>query len=86
MLTQDQLVLDVPLEERLKSRTSELLAWVKTISPVINQSVSDARAQIHTGHQDILSYFSDAAVAATATTTKKGCKWTSVLSTFRIYE
>jgi hypothetical protein len=69
MLARDRRVLDVPLEERLKSRTSALAAWVETISPVINQSVRDARAQIHTGHQDIRSYFSDAAAAATATTT-----------------
>jgi hypothetical protein len=70
MLACDQRVLDVPLEERLKSRTSALAACVKTIFPVINQSVRDARAEIHTGHLDIRSYFSDAAAAATATTTR----------------
>jgi hypothetical protein len=42
MLAHDRRVLDVPLEERLQSRTSELLAWAKTI-PVINRSVRDAR-------------------------------------------
>jgi hypothetical protein len=67
MLARDRRVLDIPLEERLKSRTSALVAWVKTIFPVNNQSVRDARAEIHTGHQDIRSYFSDAAAAATAT-------------------
>jgi hypothetical protein len=41
MLAHDRRVLDVPLEERLQSRTSELLAWAKTI-PVINRSVRDA--------------------------------------------
>jgi hypothetical protein len=56
MLVHDRRVVDVPLEERLKSRTSELVAWFKTFDPVINQSVRDARAQIHTGHQDIRSY------------------------------
>jgi hypothetical protein len=50
--------LDVPLEERLQSRTSELLAWAKTMLPVINRSVRDARTQLQTGHQDIRSYFS----------------------------
>jgi hypothetical protein len=69
MLARDRRVLDVPLEERLKSRTSALAARVKTIFPDINQSVRDVRAQIHTGHQDIRSYFSDATVTASATTT-----------------
>jgi hypothetical protein len=43
MLAHDRRVLDVPLEERLQSRTSELLAWAKTMLPVINRSVRDAR-------------------------------------------
>jgi hypothetical protein len=66
----DRRVLDVLLEERLQSRTSELLAWAKTdktMLPVINQSVRDARAQLHTGHQDIRTYFSKATVAAALT-------------------
>jgi hypothetical protein len=67
MLARDRRVLNIPLEERLKSRTSALVAWVKTIFPVNNQSVRDARAEIHTGHEDIRSYFSDAVAAATAT-------------------
>jgi hypothetical protein len=58
MLAHDRRVLDVPLEERLQSRTSELLAWAKTMLPVINRSVRDARTQLQTGHQDIRSYFS----------------------------
>jgi hypothetical protein len=37
--------------------------------PVINQSVRDARAQLHTGHQDIRTYFSKATVAAATTNT-----------------
>jgi hypothetical protein len=45
MLAHDRRVLDVPLEERLQSRTSELLAWAKTMLPVINRSVRDARTQ-----------------------------------------
>jgi hypothetical protein len=65
MLAHDRRVLDVPLEERLQSRTSELLAWVKTMLPVINRSVHDARAQLQTGHHDIRSYFSQATVATT---------------------
>jgi hypothetical protein len=65
MLAQDQRVLDVPLEERLQSRTSELLAWAKTMLPAINRSVRDARAQLQTGHQDIRNYFSQATVATT---------------------
>jgi hypothetical protein len=53
----DRRVLDVPLETLLQSRTSELLAWVKTMLPVINQSVRDAQAQILTGHRDIRRFF-----------------------------
>ncbi len=60
MLAHDRRVLDVPLDERLQSRTSELLSWAKTMLPVINRSVRDARSQLQTGHQDIRSYFSDA--------------------------
>jgi hypothetical protein len=60
MLAHDRRVLDVPLEERLQSRTTELLAWAKTMLPVINRSVRDARAQLRTGHQDIRSYLSNA--------------------------
>jgi hypothetical protein len=52
MLAHDRRVLDVRLEERLQSRTTELLAWAKTMLPVINRSVRDARAQLQTGHQD----------------------------------
>jgi hypothetical protein len=62
MLAHDRRVLDVPLEERLQLRTSELLAWIKTMLPVINRNVHDTRAQLQTGHQDIRSYFSQATV------------------------
>jgi hypothetical protein len=33
--------------------------------PVINRSLHDARAQLHTGHQDIRRYFPQATVATT---------------------
>jgi hypothetical protein len=65
MLTHDRRVLDVPLEDRQQSRTTELLAWAKTMLPVINRSVRDARAQLLPGHQDIRSYFSNATVDTT---------------------
>jgi hypothetical protein len=68
MLTHDRRVLDVPLEERLRSRTSELLACVKTILYVINQGVRDARARLHTDHQDIRTDFFEATVAAAMAT------------------
>jgi hypothetical protein len=69
MLAHDRRVLDVPLAERLQSRTSDLIAWAKSMFPVITQSFRDARAQIHTGHQDIRTYLFGATVAGTATTT-----------------
>jgi hypothetical protein len=37
--------------------------------PVINRSVHDARAPLHTGYQDIRRYFSQATVATTDHTT-----------------
>jgi hypothetical protein len=58
MLAHDRRVLDVPLETRLQSRTSELLAWVRTMLSVINQSIRDAQAQIQTGHRDMRGFFS----------------------------
>jgi hypothetical protein len=55
------------VEERLQSRTSELLLeGAKTMLSVISQSVRDARAQLHTGHQDMRTYFSQATAATTA--------------------
>jgi hypothetical protein len=69
MLAHDRRVLDVPLEERLQSRTSELLAWAKTMLPVINRSVRDARTQLQTGHH-IRSYFSKATVVTTGDSSK----------------
>jgi hypothetical protein len=62
MLAHERRVLDVPLEERLQSRTSDLMAWAKIMLPVINRSVRDARAQLKTGHQDIQGFFSRATV------------------------
>jgi hypothetical protein len=50
MLAHDRRVLDVPLEERLQSRTSELLAWAKTMLPVINRSPRRS-LNYTTGHQ-----------------------------------
>jgi hypothetical protein len=55
MLAHDWRLLDVPLEERLLTRTSALLAWPNTMLPAINQSVRDSRTQVSTGHQDIRS-------------------------------
>jgi hypothetical protein len=60
-------VLDDPLEERLQSRTSGLLPWLKTMLPVINRSVHDARGQLDNGHQDIHLYFSQSARTRMAT-------------------
>jgi hypothetical protein len=53
MLVFDRRILDIPLEERLQSRTSDLVAWAKTMFPVIHQSIREARAQL------FLSYFSE---------------------------
>jgi hypothetical protein len=69
MTSRDRRALFVLLESRLQSRISDLSAWAKTMLLFINQSVRDARAQLHTGHQDTPTYSSDMTVAAVATTT-----------------
>jgi hypothetical protein len=61
VLALDRCVLDIPLKERLQSRTSDLVAWAKTMFPVIHQSIREARAQLRTGHHNIRTYFSDTA-------------------------
>jgi hypothetical protein len=50
VLALDRRIFDIPLEERLQSRTTDLVAGTKTIFPVIHHSISEARAQIRTGH------------------------------------
>jgi hypothetical protein len=60
-LALDRRISDIPLDGRLQSRTSNLVAWTKTMLSVIRDSISDARKQLRTGHQDIRTYFSDTA-------------------------
>jgi hypothetical protein len=81
MLAIDQRIFDISLEKRLQPRTSDLVAWTKTMLPTIRPSISEAQNQLCTGHQDIRTYFSDteapernmnatlATATATATTT-----------------
>jgi hypothetical protein len=66
MLAHDRRGLDVPLEER---RISNVIAWAKTMFPVIDQSTRDVCAQLHIGYHDIRIYFSDTTAATEATTT-----------------
>jgi hypothetical protein len=61
MLAIDRRIFDIPLEERLQARASDLDAWTKTMLPIIRLSISEAQNQIQTGHQDISTYFSDTA-------------------------
>ena len=67
MLAIDRKILDTPLDDRLQSRTTDLVAWSKTMLPVIHQSISEAKEQIRTGHQDIRDYC-EPTVPPTATT------------------
>jgi hypothetical protein len=39
MLALDRRIFDIPLEERLQSRTSDLIAWTKTMLPTIRLSI-----------------------------------------------
>jgi hypothetical protein len=43
ILALDKCIFDIPLEERLQSRTSDLIAWTTTMLPVIHHSISEAR-------------------------------------------
>jgi hypothetical protein len=61
MLAIDRCIFDIPLEERLQARTSDIDAWTKTMLPIIRLSISEAQNQIRTGHQDVRTYFSDTA-------------------------
>jgi hypothetical protein len=62
MLAIDRCIFDIPLQERLQSRTSDLVAWTKTMLPTIRHSINEAQNQLRTGHQGIRTYFSDTAV------------------------
>jgi hypothetical protein len=61
MLAIDRRIFDIPLEERLQARTSDLKAWTKTMLPIIRISISEAQVHIRTGHQDSRTYFPDTA-------------------------
>jgi hypothetical protein len=69
----DQRVLDIPRiggTRYIQSRISDLVAWAKTTFPPIHQSIRDTQEQLHTGHQDIPTHFSNTtAVPPTTTTT-----------------
>jgi hypothetical protein len=59
MLAIDRRIFDVSLEERIQSRTFNLVAWTKTMLRTVRHSISEAQNQLRTGHQDIRTYFSD---------------------------
>jgi hypothetical protein len=63
----DRRIFNTPLEERLQARTSDLVAWTTTMFPFIHRSISEVRAQIHTGHHDIRTYFTDTTAAESTT-------------------
>jgi hypothetical protein len=61
MFAIDRRIFNIPLEGRLRARTSDLEAWNKIMHPIIRLSISEAQNQILTGHQDIRTFFSDKA-------------------------
>jgi hypothetical protein len=61
MLAIDRRIFNIPPEDRLRARTSDLEAWKKTMLPTIRLSISEAQNQILTGHQDIRTFFSEKA-------------------------
>jgi hypothetical protein len=56
MLAIDRRIFHIPLDERLRARTSDLEAWNKTMLPTIRLSISEAQNQILTGHEDIRTF------------------------------
>jgi hypothetical protein len=69
MLALDRRVLVIPLEERLQSRTSNLVTLAKIMFPAVHQIIRDTRAQFHTESHDIRIYFSDTTAAEPTTNT-----------------
>jgi hypothetical protein len=67
ILTLDRRIFDIPLKERLQSRTYDLVAWTTTMYAVIHQSIRRAQAQLRTGHHSTRSYFSDTTAAEPTT-------------------
>jgi hypothetical protein len=63
----DRWMFDIPLEERLQGRTSDIAAWTKTMQPTIRISISEAQNQLRTGHQDIRTFCSDTAATERST-------------------
>jgi hypothetical protein len=61
MLAIGRRIFDTPLEKCPQARSFDLFAWTTTISPVIHHSISQAGAQIRSGHHDIRTYFADTA-------------------------
>jgi hypothetical protein len=57
MLAIDRRIFDIPPEECFQGRKSDLASWTKTMQPAIRISISEAQNQLHTGHQDIRTYF-----------------------------
>jgi hypothetical protein len=83
MLAIDRRIFDTPLEERLQARTSNLVAWTTTMLPEIHHSISEARAQIRTGHHDIRAYFADTTAAEPTTNAMPNASTASTIATVR---
>jgi hypothetical protein len=53
ILAHDRRVLDILLQGRPQSRTSDLIVWTNTTSSVIRQRNRNGQALFHNSHQDI---------------------------------
>jgi hypothetical protein len=49
-------VFDILLQGRLLSRTSDLIVWTNTISPIIHQSIRNAQGLFYNSHPYIHTY------------------------------
>jgi hypothetical protein len=83
MLSLDRRIFDIPLEERLQSRTSDLVAWTTTMFSVIHHSICEAWAQLRTAHHDIRNYFPDTTAAESSINKMLNVPTASTITTVR---
>jgi len=54
---QDRILLEEPIEEKLKRPLTVLRQWIRNTVPVINRCIYDYQNKLRTGQRDIRQYF-----------------------------
>ncbi len=54
---QDRILLDEPIDEKLKRPFQVLQQWVRSTTPAINRCITDFQNKLKTGQRDIRQYF-----------------------------